>query len=218
MAPDLLQAVNRGNAEVLFPRLAASPVLSPEPAGGGGFLAGVPRGFDVTACDKMGPPIGGGGVGVGYELQAVIANDEVLRGASRDLPTARVVSLGQGLSLMPITDQLFDAATDGTVGSLGFWRLPGGFDKRLADWSAAGVVAYVEAEYFGGVGEQHAAVWADGAVVLGPLLVAESQHFGSAGSPISQALRRLGVVAYAPTDEFATVGLDRHRHSEDWNA
>ncbi|QDN94804.1 hypothetical protein FNV58_00330 (plasmid) [Streptomyces sp. RLB1-9] len=155
---------------------------------------------------------------MGYDLQAVIAKDEVLRGASRDLPAARVASLGQGLSLIPMTDQLFDAATDGTEGPLGFWRLPGGFDKRLADWSAAGAVAYVEAEYFGGVGEQRAAVWADGSVVLGPLHVPEGQPFGSAGSPISQALRRLGVVADAATDEFATVGLDRHRHSEDWIA
>ncbi|WP_371655920.1 MULTISPECIES: hypothetical protein [unclassified Streptomyces] len=155
---------------------------------------------------------------MGYELQAVIAKGEVLRGASRDLPAARVVSLGQGLALMPMTAQLFDAATDGTEGSLGFWRLPGGFDKRLAGWSAAGVVAYVEAEYFGGVGEQRAAVWAEGAVVLGPLHVPEDQPFGSAGNPISQALRRLGVVAGAATDEFAAVGLHRHRRSEDWIA
>ena len=153
---------------------------------------------------------------MGYELQAVIAEDELLRGASRDLPAARVASLGQGLSLIPMTDQLFDAATDGAEGPLGFWRLPGGFDRRLAKWSAAGVVAYVEAEYFGGVGEQHAAAWADGVVVLGPLHVPEGQPFGSVGSPISQALRRLGVVADAATDEFATVGLDRHRHSENW--
>ncbi|WP_046501028.1 hypothetical protein [Streptomyces odonnellii] len=155
---------------------------------------------------------------MGYELQAVIARDEVLRGAARDFPAARVVSLSQGMSLMPMTDQLCDASTDGTESPLGFWRLPGGFDKRLADWSAAGPVAYVEAEYFGGVGDQRAAVWADGAVVLGPVHIPEGQPFGSAGSPISQALRMLGVVAGAATDEFAAVGLDRHRSGEDWIA
>lgn len=57
---------------------------------------------------------------MGYELQAVIAEDEVLRGASQDLPAARVASLGRGLSLIPMTDQLFDAVTDGTEGALGF--------------------------------------------------------------------------------------------------
>ena len=70
---------------------------------------------------------------------------------------------------MPMTDEVFDGVTDGsTAGDLGFGRLPGGFERLLAQWSVSGPVAYVEAEYFGGVGEQRAAVWADGALVLGP--------------------------------------------------
>jgi hypothetical protein len=154
-----------------------------------------------------------------YVLQAVIAGDELLRGASRDLPAARVAPLGQGLSLAPMTDELFDAVADGTdVDSLGFWRLPGGFDRLLAEWSAAGPVAYVEAEYFGGWGEQHAAVWACGAIVLGPLHLPEGQPLPPTGGPISQALRQLGVLTIATEDEFSAVGLDRHRHSEDWIA
>ncbi|WP_405925766.1 hypothetical protein [Streptomyces sp. NBC_00035] len=116
-----------------------------------------------------------------------------------------------------MTDELFDAVTDGSaVGPLGFWRLPGGFDTLLAQWSTAGPVGYAEVEHFGGVGEQRAAVWADGALVLGPLYVPEGQSFPSAGSPVSQALRRLGAVAGADGDEFLAVGLDRHRHNEDW--
>jgi hypothetical protein len=76
------------------------------------------------------------------------------------------------------------------------WRLPGGFDKHLANWSAAGdLVAHVAAEYFGGVGEQHAAVCANGALALGPLHIAEEQPLDPDGSPISQALRRLGAAA-----------------------
>ncbi|MCX4576086.1 hypothetical protein OHB41_23465 [Streptomyces sp. NBC_01571] len=154
-----------------------------------------------------------------YDLQAVIAGEEVLRAASLDLPAARMASLGQGLSLMPMTDALFDSVADGSDnGALGFWRLPGGFEKTLADWSTAGPVAYVEAEYFGGVGEQQAAVWDAGTVVLGPLHVQEGQPFPPAGSAISQALRRLGVVASAGEDEFSAVGLGRHRHGERWIA
>ncbi len=156
---------------------------------------------------------------MGYVLQAAIAGHELLRAASRDVPGAGVAPLRQGLSLMPMTDEVFDTVTDGgPAGSLGFWRLPAGFEELLARWSAAGPVAYVEAEYFGGVGEQHAAVWAHGGVVLGPLHVQEGQAFGASGSPISQALRRLGVVADTAADEFATVGLDRHRSSEGWIA
>ncbi|MFD3314599.1 hypothetical protein [Streptomyces sp. NPDC058694] len=156
---------------------------------------------------------------MGYDLQAVIVGREVLRAAAQDLPDARLASLGQGLSLMPMTDALFDSVTDGSeAGPLGFRRLPGGFEKTLADWSTAGPVAYVEAEYFGGVGEQQAAVWDGGTIVLGPLHVQEGQPFPPAGSAISQALRRLGVVANTEEDEFSAVGLDRHRHGEGWIA
>ncbi|MEV3857884.1 hypothetical protein AB0J38_26595 [Streptomyces sp. NPDC050095] len=154
---------------------------------------------------------------MGYELQAVIAADELLRGASREVPGARVVSLRQGLSLMPMTDEVFDAVTDGSDrGDLGFWKLPGGFELLLAQWSSAGPVAYVEAEYFGGVGEQRAAVWAEGSLALGPLDEPEKRWFSRAVSPISQALRRLGARKSLGEDEFGAVGLDRHRNNEDW--
>jgi hypothetical protein len=159
---------------------------------------------------------------MGYDLQAVIAGRGMLDAVVRDLPAARPAALGQGLSLMPMTDALFDSLagdslTDGSAAdALGFRRLPAGFGKTLADWSTDGPVAYVEAEYFGGVGEQRAAVWEGGALVLGPLHVQENEPFPPDGSAISQALRRLGAVASAGEDEFSAVGLDRHRHAEGW--
>ncbi|MFJ8053507.1 hypothetical protein [Streptomyces luteogriseus] len=152
-----------------------------------------------------------------YDLKAVIAGEEILRTATRDLCAVRLASIGQGLSLMPVTDALFEAVADGGGDSASeSRRLPGGFEKALAGWSAGGPVAYVEAEYFGGVGEQWAAVWDAGAIVLAPLHVEEGEPFPPAGSPISQALRRLGVATRAGEDEFSAVGLDRHRHSEAW--
>ncbi|MFI6872889.1 hypothetical protein ACIBL6_05565 [Streptomyces sp. NPDC050400] len=157
---------------------------------------------------------------MGYALQAVIAADELLRVASREVPGARVVSLGQGLSLMPMTDEVFDAVTNGSSdgAELGFWKLPGGFATVLARWSSTGPFAYVEAEYFGGAGEQRAAVWADGSLALGPLDASEKKRFSRAVSPISQALRRLGARKRLGEDEFEAVGLDRHRNTEDWTA
>ncbi|MFJ4277504.1 hypothetical protein [Streptomyces massasporeus] len=152
-----------------------------------------------------------------YDLRAVIGAEQMLRVATRDLSAARLASLGQGLSLMPMTDALFEAVADGGGdGAWGFQEFPGGFEKVLAGWSAGGPVAYVEAEYFGGIGEQRAAVWDAGTIVLAPLHVGEGEPFPAAGSPVSQALRRLGVVAGAGEDEFSAAGLDRHRHSEAW--
>lgn len=152
-----------------------------------------------------------------YDLQAVIAG-ELLRAAAREWPAARTVPIGQGLTLIPMTEGLLESVTDGGDGVLGFWQLSEGFAKTLADWSTAGPVAYVQAEYFGGVGEQTAAVWDAGALALGPLHLPEHQPVADAGTPISQALRRLGVVAGAGEDEFSAVGLDRHRSVERWAA
>jgi hypothetical protein len=125
--------------------------------------------------------------------------------------------LRQGLSLMPMTDEVFDAVTDGGPAEvLGFWRLPGRFDTLLAQWSAAGPVAYVEAEYFGGTGSQRAAVWADGALAFGPVDVPARRRLSRTVSPISQALRRLGARRSPGEDEFDAVGMNRHRDNDGW--
>lgn len=154
---------------------------------------------------------------VGYYLQAVIGGSEQLRSAARRFPEARLAPLAQGLSLMPMTNQLFDAVTNGEKSEFpDLWKLPGGFGTVLAAWSERGPVAYVEAEYFGGTGEQTAVAWARGSTAFGPLTWPENRPCPPSGSPISQALRLLGVVAAPGEDEFSAAGLHRHRRSEDW--
>ena len=49
-----------------------------------------------------------------------------------------------------------------------------------------------------------------------PLLVAVGERPPTAGSPISQALRALGVRRGTHFDEFDAVGLGRCRDTEDW--
>jgi hypothetical protein len=88
----------------------------------------------------------------------------------------------------------------------------------MATCSANGPVAYVEAEYFDGTGEQSAVLWDTGQVVLGRLHLAERASIPAVGTPISQALRRLGVTKGDHQDEFDAVGLGRHRNTEDWLA
>lgn len=154
---------------------------------------------------------------MGYELRAVIADRAVLATVSAGLEQARLVPLRQEMALVPMTDTLFDAVSDGTADrALGFWFLPGGFERVLAAWSAEGPIGYVEAEYFGGTGIQRAAVWAQGALALGPFTAEGRKRPPRDGSPISRALRLLGVAADRGLDEFDSVGLRRHRRMEDW--
>ncbi|MEU0881995.1 hypothetical protein ABZ345_25560 [Lentzea sp. NPDC005914] len=122
-----------------------------------------------------------------YVLQAVIAPSGVLN--------SRVVPLGQDLVLLPLSS------------------MPG--ENVLAQWSLSGPVALVEAEFFGGCGSQQAQVWEHGRRVLGPLVQEEDDPVPPV-SPISLALRRLGVVKGSHHDEFDAVGLGRHRSTSDW--
>ncbi|MBE1484372.1 hypothetical protein [Plantactinospora soyae] len=152
-----------------------------------------------------------------YTLEAVIGPATLLRAAVQGQLAAVLVSLPQGLAMVPMTDELFDALTTGASGRpLGFWKLPGGFDRVLAAWSSAGPVGYVEAEFFGGVGSQRAALWADGELTVGPLSIEEDQSFAEAGSPISQVLRGLGVVRASHYDEFEALNLGRYRRTTAW--
>jgi hypothetical protein len=156
---------------------------------------------------------------MGYILEAVIGPESVLRKAVQGQPAAALVPLGQGIAMVPMTDEFFAAVTDGaSERPLGFWKLPGGFERVLAEWSTAGPVGYVEAEYYGGFGGQRAALWVDGEVALGPLAASAGQQSSSEASPISQVLRQLGVRRNKRRDEFDVVGLGRHRHTSEWAA
>ncbi|HVK20844.1 MAG TPA: hypothetical protein VM677_05740 [Actinokineospora sp.] len=151
---------------------------------------------------------------MGYRIEAVIAAEHVLRVLAKH---AHIVPLGQNLSLLLMTDEFHDSVVVADATRVNaFWKLPAGFDRPLAACSTHGTVAYVEADYTGGVGCQAAQVWADGRVVLGPLRVGIGEPHPADGSPISQALRALGVIAGRRQDEFDAVGLSRHRDPLDW--
>ncbi|MFF8646523.1 hypothetical protein [Streptomyces sp. NPDC015345] len=152
-----------------------------------------------------------------YCLQVVIAAESVLRELAGSTTEACIIPLGQHLWLLPMTDALFDVVTAAGAPELnGFWKAPAGYDRLLTACSETGPVAYIEADYFGGVGTQTAQVWDGGKIALGPLHLAEGEPSPTTGTPISQALRRLGATKGNHVDEFAAVGLGRHRDTDDW--
>jgi len=104
-----------------------------------------------------------------------------------------------------MTDELLDEIGAGSEGQ--FYKL----SPDVADWvrsiSDIGPVAYVEAEFFGGIGDQNAIVWSHGGEILQLL------HDRDA---INAALQLLGISKGAFHDEFEAVGLPRHRDTGDW--
>jgi hypothetical protein len=153
-----------------------------------------------------------------YCLEAVIAAGQTLIRLTSTIKEAQLVSLGQNLALLPMTSTLIEAVAnpDPAPRTGGFQKMPAGLGQTLAAWSAHAPMAYVEAEFFGGTGEQHAQAWDNGAVVLGPLHLGENEPSPPAGTPISWVLRRLGVTKGNHHDEFDAIGLGRCRTTGDW--
>ncbi|WP_344870055.1 hypothetical protein [Deinococcus aetherius] len=124
------------------------------------------------------------------------------------LPT---ISLGHGIALIPLTDEVLDEqfglSGPGTSGA--FWKSGAVLEAFLVEVSRLGRVAYVEADFFGGSGTQVAAVWQQGKCVMGP-------ECSKGGGAINHALRLLGVPRSPGQDEFDEVGLGRFRHTADW--
>jgi hypothetical protein len=88
-------------------------------------------------------------------------------------------------------------------------NLPASIDALCRMLSRGRVIAYIEAAYWGGTGVQAHAIFKNGEIVGSPVV---------ADYAINQALRTFGVRARDNQDEFDTVGLGRHRNTDDWIA
>lgn len=153
-------------------------------------------------------------------IQALIGPAEVLVEARQRLPSAVPCPLTQGLALVPITDRLADALknmTDGASSALlpKSGEMAPGVAALASELSRKGPIVYAATFIFGGTGGQDAVVWIDGEVVLN---IGDDEDSMSAwpDSPISRALRRIGVIAAAGEDEFDAIGLGRYRSNEAW--
>lgn len=97
----------------------------------------------------------------------------------------------------------------------GFVNLNGGLVSLLQEISSIGPVAYIETDYYGGVGSQAGATFVNGEPVVikvEPEVKSVERTIG----PINSALRALGVARTESLDEFDSLGLGRFRSMEDW--
>lgn len=143
-----------------------------------------------------------------FTLEAILLDEAAARHAP-DFPT---VVLSESITLLPVTDDVFDqvAATSPSRETRDpFWKLSGALEALIIDVSRYGRVAYIEADYFGGTGTQTAAVWQESQVIMEP------EHADGIG-PINRALNVLGVMAAPGQDEFDAVKLGRHRRTSAW--
>jgi hypothetical protein len=161
-----------------------------------------------------------------YQLSAVVADVDLLRGQTAGLDHAVLAALRQDFALLPVTPQLVEELTgalpDFAPGEPGPDRpfqlvLSRALAGVLATWSREGPVAYLEAEFAGGLGHQAAVVWLGGEVSWGP------RFDGTLGDPraewpINAALARLGAEPGPWIDPFAELGLHLERETAGWLA
>ncbi|MFM8899720.1 MAG: hypothetical protein ACKOF9_07205 [Burkholderiales bacterium] len=142
-----------------------------------------------------------------YMLQALVAKSGAF---PKDLPhSLRVVALEAGVEMIPLTD---DVLRGHGLPSLpltdeGFAELPEVLTVFCSAVGKNGSIAYIEAEYFGGVGMQASCLFLDGVLMSEPLVSDDA---------INRALRVLGVAGSEACDEFDSIGLGRKRHTNKW--
>lgn len=149
-----------------------------------------------------------------YSLCALIGRTDELERKLISHLGGRLVTLGEGLSMVPLSEPLLreiqrknDGASGPTEVTEALEFLTPSVERWAQNLSNESAVAYVETEYFGGEGYERAAVWRDRKLALGPL--------DGAGS-INRALRALGVACPDGQQEFEAVGLGRHRSLDEW--
>jgi hypothetical protein len=154
-----------------------------------------------------------------HEVEALIAEADTLALHVRALKGAVTCPLTQGLALLPLTDEFVEALAVARPQKAPLAKPPGetigdAVAALALEISQATPVVYIITGYFGGQGGQDAFVWHKGSLTFSPATPGYDQVWPN--SPISQALRTIGVVAQAGLDEFDTVGLGRHRHTLRW--
>lgn len=124
------------------------------------------------------------------------------------------------LFVLPLSDDLHDAfhAAYGT----GEWldsgpRLSTGDMAFAARVSQGSALAYLETDYFAGIGAQSAALWEDGLIRVGPITMTaeEGQKRSRTLWPINMTLRTLGINVVGSQDGFEAIGFASYRSNED---
>ncbi len=143
-----------------------------------------------------------------YEYQGFIGTKEVLSGLVVKYASAQSVHLYEELYTIPFTPDLYDEMHDSAEASVeGMDVLTATVEAVCVNISLSGMLAYVEAEYFGGTGSQSCQVWHNRQNVLSECQTEQA---------INQGLHYLGVQRIDGLDEFEQVHLARHRDTEKW--
>ncbi len=144
-----------------------------------------------------------------YILQAFITKKSNHKKLTDFYKNATAIDIGHELSLIPFTTELFDEINKLTdskpIGK--FDSLTENIEVELLKHFNNVKIAYIEADYFGGQGEQIAIIWEDKKRI----------YLSDLGdNEINKVLKDFGVIADNGKDEFDTVRLGQNRRTKEW--
>jgi hypothetical protein len=146
---------------------------------------------------------------MGYYLQAFICRQPDQSLLTEKFNKAVYVDLGQGLALIPLTEELFDQITNfcSSPSVDKFEYMTENLEQKLLDAISDRKFAYVEAEYFGGEGGQMAIIWNNNR---------RERVLPFGQDKINEVLKSFGVAAKEGQDEFVTLGFGLRRNTREW--
>ena len=146
---------------------------------------------------------------MGYTLKAYIGKEENLKPILEKYSESQKISLNGGISMILMTDELFDEINDMkySSGISKFELLTENIELKTIELIKNRELAYVESDFFGGQGGHIGIIWNNG----------KREFLGKFNkNAMNNILKKLGVKNSSLKDEFETVGLDKNRHTEDW--
>ncbi len=147
---------------------------------------------------------------MGHHVQAIMGEKSNLDEILRMYGHSKAIELPQGIHLLPLTEDLYDAVAevdDNALRDPAFMFLSSKIGSLLLSHASGRGLVYFETDYFGGTGTQGAVYVKAGEVLMAPTMEPNS---------INHALKLWGIGATGNKDEFATLFLDWFRSNEDW--
>jgi hypothetical protein len=148
---------------------------------------------------------------MGHYIQVIVAPIETAKVISKSWPEIPRLDYQNGYAIFCVDADLIDAriAPDKTPTVTGdeFILLTDGFRELLKSMSHKGELAYVETDYFGGVGGQGAVGYRSGEEVMPPKW--------KESDTINEALELIGVPLGQFSDRFSAMGFDQIRSNGD---
>lgn len=146
---------------------------------------------------------------MGHNIQAFISKEKVISQMASDWLMEKK-TLKQGFAMIFLTNELFDNVTelDGLENQLDCEELrlfTTAIQHLMEKYTFRQEMAYIETDYFGGVGTQAGLLMRNQQIVIGPQKTAGT---------INVLLKEMGVCREKGQDEFASLGLDKYRRME----